>query len=196
MFLRRVWKMKTATAKKPVSDPPAAPAPAPQEKQESRRIFMYLNADGTIDIANLREATKEKLRNAVRSTPFFQTPVGEAATLPMFGPEVIGVIYGALGAGEAWAVHKWKDIPMSVTARAFAYTPQEIALLTPLTSKIMEKYTGEWFKKYRDEAALLLMLSTLTLQKFELCSQLMHKATIVEMPAPQPPQEVPKEEVH
>ena len=179
----KTQRSKASTAPKLEPEPPA-PAPVPKEpeqQQQARRIFMYLNEDGSNDINNLREATKEKLENAVKATPFFQQQL-EPTAMPLFGPEVIGGLYNVIGMLEARLVSWWKGVPPAIAAKAFAPTPQEIAGLTPLTSKIPEKYSSEWMKKYRDECTLLLMLSTLTLQKFELCAALMKQAAVVEMP--------------
>lgn len=170
------------TIKEPEVENPVIPEPSQQKIKP--KISIPINDDGSFDFTSMREATKERLRAAVASSPSL-FPSGPAEVMA-FPPAVIYAMYGGVGAIEAMLAQRFGKIPKQIADQVFAYTPQELELLYPPTAKVLQKYAAEWMIKYQDEIALATLLTSMTVAKVNAAVTLArtHKAEVVEMPKP------------
>lgn len=168
------------TIKEPETENPVIQE-TPQQKVKPK-ISIPINEDGSFDFTSMRDATKERLRAAVASSPSL-FPSGPAEVM-MFPPQVINVMYGAIGATESMLAQRMGKIPKPIADQVFSYTPQELELLYPPTAKVLQKYASEWMIKYQDEIALATLLTSMTVAKVNAAVTLArtHKAEVVEMP--------------
>lgn len=160
--------------------------PVIQEERETRfkpKISLPINEDGSFDFSTMREATKERLRAAVASSPSL-FPSSAPSEVMLFPPQVIAVMYGAIGATESMLAQRMGKIPKQIADSVFTYTPQELELLYPPTARVLQKYASEWMIKYQDEIALATLLVSMTVAKVNAAVTLTrgHKAEVVEMP--------------
>jgi hypothetical protein len=173
-----------------VEDIPVSSSPSTFSRP---KIAVPIKEDGTFDLDAMREATKEKLRAAIAGTPGINPP---QATTPgqMFPPQVVWAMYGALGAIESMVAQRMGKVPKEIADRVFTYSPQELELLTPPTSRVLQKYAGEWLIKYQDEIALATLLTSITIAKVNASIMLSKQhSNVVEMPKKE--EETPPEPV-
>jgi hypothetical protein len=169
---------------------PEKPAQPESEYRPNSKIQIPLKEDGTIDIDSMRAATKDRLKQALNSTPGLRDDPGQA-TVGMFPPQVVWAMYGTLGVAESLLVQRFLKVPRAVADQIFTYTPEEMALLTPPTIRVMSKYASEWMIKYQDEIALAGLLFTMTMAKVNAALMLAKQTgTVVEMPKREEPEEV------
>jgi hypothetical protein len=157
-------KTTEESIKDEIKETPETPAESPAYKPGSK-LQVALKDDGSIDLDSMRDSTKEKLRQAISSTPGVMPASVASSSTMLFPPQVILAMYGMLGTAEAMIAQYVGKIPKEIADRVFIYTPEEIAALTPVTSRVLQKYAADWLIKYADEIALGTMLTTMTVQK-------------------------------
>jgi hypothetical protein len=79
----------------------------------------------------------------------------------------------ALGQLEYIVIARATKAPRAVLDQVVPFTPAEHAALDPLIGRVFGKYAGGWLSKYEDEAALAIVLLTLTQQKIAGVAQIM-----------------------
>lgn len=171
--------MKTKTKKSPLvfstgdrdsdTDPgPAAPAiSAESGYSPGSNISIPLKEDGSIDLERMRDKTKGKLKAALQSTPGLNesAPTATVEQVYIFPPQAIHAMYAATGMLEAVLAVRFFKVPEPLAKATFAYTAQELAVLTPPTERVLTKYASEWMLKYKDEIALATLLTSITISK-------------------------------
>lgn len=160
--------------------------PVIQESQNrvfKPKISIAINEDGSFDISSMREATKERLRAAVAASPSLFPSSDQQVTM-LFPPQVINVMYGAIGATESMLAQRMGKIPKAIADQCFTYTPQELELLYPPTARVLQKYASDWMIRFQDEIALATLITSMTVAKVNAALTLarIHKADVVEMP--------------
>jgi hypothetical protein len=191
--------MKTKGARKPKTNPevftvsaepasePAREEPAETSNTTPSRIAIPLRNDGSIDLDSMRESTKEKLRAAIGATPGMGSGGSAPAQVAVFPPQMVFALYGAMGAAESLVAQRVGKVPREIADRVFTYSPQEMELLVPPTSRVLQKYAAEWMIKYQDEIALAVLLTSVTMAKVNACIML-QKASQANSP------EIPKKD--
>jgi len=191
LFMKTKNKNKKAEAENLFTPEPETETPAQTDPayRPNSKIQIPLKEDGTIDIDSLRTATKERLKQAINSTPGLRDE--PSAQVGMFPPQVIWAMYGTMGVIESLLVQRMLKVPKETADRVFAYTPEELQLLTPPTTRVLSKYANEWLLKYQDEIALVTLLTTITISKVN-AALILAKANsnVVEMPKKDEPQEI------
>ena len=151
---------------------PPSPPPAESHKKQGpprKGVWIYLNDDGSMDTAAMREGTREKLRQAVASTPMFSAPGnGPQVEVQIFNPMMIEGMYNLLGSLECVAFQKaFPVIPPTLIRQVIPYTPQEKAALVPPTVRVLNKHANAWMIKWQDELALGTLLLSMTVNKVQ-----------------------------
>lgn len=146
-------------------------APATDPARQRFQLSFDLNADGSPDLSAMRGSTKEKVQ-AFFSDPKMAQAFGVKAPVQaevqVFHPAMVAGLYSMLGSIEALAVSRMTKIPVPICKQAFTYTPQEIEALTPPTVRVLNKYAADWMIKYQDEIALVTLLSSITISKYNI----------------------------
>lgn len=137
-----------------------------------RNITLQLEPDGAPKWEGVTEKNRESWRGIVVHPSTVQalglTPSASAepaATLPPAAP--IGAALDALAWAEAYACSKLMKVSFEEAVKVLAFTNDEKALLIPPAQAVAGKYLGAALDKYGDEAALSLLLVTVTLRKVE-----------------------------
>lgn len=130
--------------------------------------------NGSIAWDQMRDTTKDKLRALLANEPA-STIAPDAGG---FDDGLCAVLYGALSS-VAVAVARKQGYPREAAA-VLAFTPDEIATLSPLTAKVLNKWIP--LGKYGDEMQLALALSGVVIGK---AMQLQRSAQVLSL-APQP----------
>jgi hypothetical protein len=195
--------MKTKTPKtnsKPEEKKPETLFPNEPEKPEESasgyrpgsKISIPLKEDGTLDLDSMRDKTTERLRAAIAGTPAFMPPASGQTVSPPIPPEMIGAFYMGVGAVESIVAQWFGKVPKHIADRVFTYTPTELTLLTPPTTRVFAKYASGWFLKYQDEIVLTGLLLSVTLSKVNACTMLMKQDRPIVVEMPQKPEDEPK----
>jgi hypothetical protein len=145
-----------------VTEVEPAPEPAPTP---TARIAIPIKESGAIDFDMMRESTKQKLRDAIASTPELRPTEPTAQQIQIFHPAMISGMYDMLGAIESAGAQRFWKIPEPVAKQVFTYSPTEKDALSGPTIRVLNKYAAEWMIKYQDEIALATLLTSLTISK-------------------------------
>ncbi len=119
---------------------------------------------GQIHLGSMRDATKQKLVEAIKATPDLMpgpTRV-EAAEIPDFA---YAVIYNLVGWCESFIAER-SGFDRNLCRRAFNYGPQEIAMLKAPTGAVLGKYVGH-LGNYQEETFLLVALLNIHMAKIQ-----------------------------
>lgn len=186
-------RTRTKTPAIAVEKTPAAPAPAPVapvDTSDSERISLAWFADknGKIEWDRMADKTKERLRgimtspDARKALGIVQDPVQQAQFFP---PAFVNTMYDALGMIETAVATRWVGIDPDIAKRVMLYNDAEKAMLNPPTCAVLNQYLGDF--EHKNLAALLMLLTGLTLQKIAALRQLMIQLKGTHTPENPPP---------
>jgi hypothetical protein len=188
-------KRKPREAQTTILDPEAADRdvqmdPATQSPAQSNgykpgsKLQVSLKDDGSIDWEAMRDSTREKVKQAFRSTPGLNDGPAAQPPIQMFNPAMVSGMYDMLGSIEATVAERFGKIPQPIAQRVFAYTPAEKEMLAGPTARVLNKYIPDWMIKYQDEIALASTLIAITNAKVNAAITLarMSQANITEIP--------------
>jgi hypothetical protein len=169
----------------PLVDESQAVASAPAEGngyKPGSKLQVSLKEDGSIDWDTMRESTKEKVKQMIRSSGIPGN--GVQAEAQMFNPQMVSGMYDMLGAIEATVAQRFGKIPPHIAKQVFTYTSAEKQSLEGPTIRVLNKYIPDWMIKYQDEIALASTLIALTTAKVNAAITLakISQAQSVEMP--------------
>lgn len=127
------------------------------------KLSLPLKGDGSIDLEGMRSSTVDKLRIALAGTKGLQseqaTPARDPSQVPDF---MVQVVYSLIGSIEVAIMSR--KYPRDIAQQAFTYTPADLEVLTEPTKAVLAKYLP-LLGKYNEEAALLMALGSIHIQK-------------------------------
>lgn len=162
--------VKPSDARKPVnSAAPEAPASESKTDKIDSRLSIPFDADGQILLENMRQESKDRLKKLLND-PLLGSKMGimgpempiSGASLP---PEFMFPLVHGLSIFEMLLVQQVTKAPRELIEQVVPYTREETQMLAPALSKVLSKYSGSFLTKYGDEAALALLLVSMTTQK-------------------------------
>lgn len=150
------------------------------ERKESpkERIVVTLDDSGGLDLGSMREKTRGRLVEAINRSSrdlFPEVPKGPVFRLP---DAAIQGLYAALGAAEMYILGR--KYPPEIAAEVFQYSREEIEILSEPTQAVLSKYGGKVLTRFQEEAALLLALAGIHVQKFERLERMMELRQMAE----------------
>lgn len=169
---RSTMAPKPAFADSQNSPSPDAPElPGPEiEREKPNRISFNMTPDGAPDWERMLPKTKAQLTELLKSKSV-QKELGiteqEAKEITEigFGEDEANAFLDLLSSIDAMAASKIYGVPMEITSRAFAFTPDHRKKITPPMARVMNKWGPAFLKTYKDEIGLAVILfSTLNAQ--------------------------------
>ena len=148
---------------KPETKPETKPEEPVPIDQKRETIGYFLTPDGDIDIDRMNRPNIEKLRQLF-NTPSVQKNIlkvdapPEPPKEPALPPVMIEKMYDAFSMLEVALATRVFKIDGEVAERVLPFNQKEKALLVPATTVVVDKYSGDWLKKYKDEVFLATML--------------------------------------
>lgn len=180
----------------PISASAAEPA---KDSPIDARLAIPLDSEGRVLLDNMRESSREKLKELL-SNRDLATKLGigaaESASAPSMAlpPQLMYPLISGLSIFEVLIVAKATNAPRDIVERVVPYSRDEAMLLAPALAGVLEKYSGQFLVKYQEEAALAALLVSMTVNKIALVREEMDKrgpATIIPMrpvsSEPEPP---------
>lgn len=155
--------------KEPVSTPeiPIRAASVPEPSNEADKIERFAipldPATGRIVLENMRDASRDKLLKAIRSTPQIDpAPPLSPQDAQAMNSIIANVLYDAISTGAIMAARS-RGVSAS-SAVLLRYSAEEKASFVGPTIAVLEKY--DLFKsQYREEFLLLALVGTVTASK-------------------------------
>lgn len=160
----------------PVGDPPAKPEPVREPAQpnlsdtykrktpQPARLGFNLKDDGTMDVAGMQEATREKVRAAISPQVLAELGLTPQEARELISDDEIDSMLATLGKGEAFLFSKLKKLDADIAEKCFTFTPQQTEALRPVLKPLANKYLGgsEFFQKWGKEiqAAMTMLVIT------------------------------------
>jgi hypothetical protein len=142
---------------------PDAPRSAPPSGAPRERITILLTETGAVDLSSMRDATRQKFKDSLKKTEELKDSAPVANVPDDLPDEAIGALYNILGTIETMAAARWCG--PEIAARYMPFTPEEIAILTDPTKRVLIKHVGT-LGRWQDETALVMILVQLHFQKF------------------------------
>jgi hypothetical protein len=139
-----------------------------QGKNSQSVIAIRINADGNPDFAGMRPGTKEKLQaflahpSTVQEFHLAPAKVEAAA----FDPIVVGTLFQAIGDIRAKLYEVKLELPEDMAQKIGRYSPEQQAVLIPLTQKVLAKHSSEFLAKWNDEISLAMVFVGFEMMKF------------------------------
>lgn len=134
------------------------PPPTSIDDGRKKSLNIPLRDDGTVDFDGMRPSTREKYEKAVG-------PATAAPVTLLTGSDV-APLFDGLGTLQAWCAVKFFGIPADL-ARALQYDKEEKEMLCEPSARIIQKHLPA-MSKWKDEAAVLFLLYSITQQKITL----------------------------
>ncbi len=157
--------------------PALVPEPAEKESPIDARLNIPLDKDGKPLLGNMRETSREKLRELL---PELQRAIGgtSAATSGAMAlpPELMYPLVHGLSIMGVLVVGKLTKAPREMVERLVPFTPDESKAVAPALAAVLNKYGGSMLTKYQEEAALLGLVVALGMQKVSAVREEMDRA--------------------
>lgn len=144
----------------------------PSSAEKGRRFAMPISDTDRIDLAGMRESSREKLKHYVSDPEFRREMFG--AESPDSAPSkstsdldkaAADMCLRTLDVVDVTLAMKWTGCSREI-AQIVAFTAEERKILGEPLARILSKYTADWLTKYGDEIAFIAMLSTFGMQKY------------------------------
>lgn len=168
--------MKTERKRIPPSSVRSSPVSTtetttPAPKGSDDRLTLPVK-DGKIDWTKVRESRAPALRKLLADSMPDQggapaAPPQPAAESPAINAALVGTLYDLLAQLEGLAAVKMYGCPLDVAVKALRFSDAEKEALSDPTVAVLNKWIpSSMLDKYGAEAMLLLMLASMTRQKF------------------------------
>lgn len=163
---------------------PAAVSPAPAESSKDSnidtRLAIPLDKEGKVLVANMRETSREKLKDLMQNATLAKelgisadaSPVAAGMALPA---ELMYPLISGLSILDTLIIARATKAPRELVERIVPYSREETQLLAPAFARVLEKYSGSFLSKYGDEAALLALVVSMSIHKLSLVREEMEK---------------------
>lgn len=162
-------------------DDPSKPEPRqrPERQSPSRpgsRISLQLDEAGRPDWERMRESNREetkKVLTAWLTDAKLQSDLGlSKPIIEVVTPASASALYDAIGRVEAVIAPKITGMPPDIAQMVFRYSDEEKQLLGGPTAVVINKWCPLWLTKFQEEIALAMLLTSITVAKFQLAKQL------------------------
>jgi hypothetical protein len=168
------------------------------EPQYPQGFRVALTPEGDVDLERMNPKSIEKLRIAVNSPAvqknILKAPATEPEKREPVLPEfVVNKMYDAVSMLEVAVATRFFGVDSGVAERVLPFNEKEKSFLVPSTAAVIDKHSGEWFRKYKEEAVLISMLvTTISAKIVQLRFQLalLEEQKRARVPASPPPQPV------
>jgi hypothetical protein len=164
------------------ADTDPASAPKKQKRAKLERVSFLVDRHGRPAVDRLHDESRSRLLTILRDRSLAQELGIEGAPAPVDAGDLLpptmiqGLIVG-LGHLEAVILARVTKAPRALVDRIVPYTAEEVAALQPPMTAVLSKYGGPALSKYGDEAALAVLLVTLTTKKLQAIADAMGKGT-------------------
>lgn len=130
-------------------------------KGQRRRVLIYINDDGTIDLSKMSDRQRDLLGINPEGTTTKPVPAADAEPVPpvAFPPEMAGMMLGVLISIETAIVAPRMDLDAAAVKRALIPIPPIGEALRESAARVMNKYAGT-LGAYADEFALVSLIIT------------------------------------
>jgi hypothetical protein len=132
-----------------------------RERPEEKTLAIRFLPGGAVNWQGMQSKTRARLKSIVQDPATTKelglnaAPGAAGAGAPqLFDPVLCNFLYMALGQIEIAVAVKAGQVDPKVAADVFTYTKEEVAMLTPATTAVMNKYVGPMFLKWKEEIVL------------------------------------------
>ena len=153
----------------------AEPEPEIQETAQSMdRISLnfFVTEDGKVDVSRMRESMKTRIKETLPQLISEFAPKEQAEQMIQAIPASwVDTLYDGIGSLEAVIFSKVLGIDPAVCQQVFTFNALEKEKLIPPTQNVLNKRMPDWLLKYKDEVALVMMLTMMTIAKIQIAKQ-------------------------
>lgn len=178
--------------------------PARDRSKESDRVTITVDQDGKADVSKMKGPTLEKLRRALDGVdlsgapkpPTTDAPAADATAAPgpgadpaeeLWGDEQVREVLRVAGMLQTGIAMRVWGVDLKTARAIVEYDDAELDRLTPPATRVANKYSPAWAKKYRDEISLCLTFGSILQGKVSRLNDHVTKNTVAATPgAPRP----------
>lgn len=184
---------KTPTPTPTPATPPPAAAADDKDSLIDSRLAIPLDKEGRVLVGNMRESSRDKLKSLLTNPALAKelgiSPDATAAPSMVLPPELMYPLISGLSIFETLIVARATKAPREIIERIVPYSREEAKILAPALANVLNKYSGTFLTKYGEEAALLALLASMTIQKVSMVREEMDRNRPVAVPIQFTPRE-------
>jgi len=163
---------KPRVSAKAIEQEPDSETAETAQSMDRISLNFFVTEDGKVDVSRMRESMKTRIKETLPQLISEFAPKDQADQMIQAIPASwVDTLYDGIGSLEAVIFSKVLGIDPAVAQQVFTFNPLEKEKLIPPTQNVLNKRMPDWLLKYKDEVALVMMLTMMTIAKIQIAKQ-------------------------